>query len=232
MAQQNMVKVMQLSKSKEDVQFRIEEAITAGEQITRNGREVIDQFSVQVAKASAALGASSGMAMVASNRTFHDSVEARRAATPSTDEIPEVVNPMSAGCSNVLHQSSERRLHIADAVSWSERCEEMKRRQEQFVAALVRFKGNADGSLEEEVDFGVLSANEGATTTKSGKFVAQKMITGRPAHAAHGLAEYMGISQQQEGEIKLRGLKAIREEFMALKNSGGARHRNHAIHTG
>jgi hypothetical protein len=66
-----------------------------------------------------------------------------------------------------------------------------------------------------EIEFGRLSklgSNEGRNPI-SEKFVANKLIVGQLSHAAHGLANFMGISSEQEGEIKQQGLKAIRAEF-------------------
>jgi hypothetical protein len=66
---------------------------------------------------------------------------------------------------------------------------------------------------EVEVEFGDLSL----VTHVSDKFMSQKLITGQPVDAAHGLAVFMGISTEREGEIKLHGLAAIREEFLQLE---------------
>jgi hypothetical protein len=76
------------------------------------------------------------------------------------------------------------------------------------------------GSAEIEIEFGSLS-DLGSTKGRSpisDKFVANKLIVGQPAHAAHGLADFMGISSEREGEIKQQGLKAIRAEFHNLED--------------
>jgi hypothetical protein len=72
------------------------------------------------------------------------------------------------------------------------------------------------GSTGTEIEFGSLSipgSIQQGRSPISDKFVANKMIVGQPAHAAHGLANFMGISSEREGEIKQQGLKAIRAEF-------------------
>jgi hypothetical protein len=77
------------------------------------------------------------------------------------------------------------------------------------------------GSADAEIEFGSLS-NLGSIEGRSpisDKFVANKMIVGQPAHAAHGLVNFMGISSEREGEIKQQGLKAIRAEFHHLEDT-------------
>jgi serine/threonine-protein kinase len=64
---------------------------------------------------------------------------------------------------------------------------------------------------DEPIDFGVLSS--GSSATSADKFVAGKLVAGRPKEAALGITHYMGIDANQEGQIKQDGLLAIRAEF-------------------
>jgi hypothetical protein len=77
---------------------------------------------------------------------------------------------------------------------------------------------DADAEIEFDSLSNLVGSIEGRSPI-SDKFVANKMIVGQPVHAAHGLANFMGISSEREGEIKQQGLKAIRAEFYHLEDT-------------
>jgi hypothetical protein len=68
----------------------------------------------------------------------------------------------------------------------------------------------------QEVDMGNLFTNRSVAThslATAQKYTVYKLVTGRAANAAHGIADYMGIDGKQEATLLLRGVDAIREEF-------------------
>jgi serine/threonine protein kinase len=84
--------------------------------------------------------------------------------------------------------------------------------RKRFQTAAEMLPKLAELRRDEPIDLGVLSSGS-AGALLSEKFVAGKLIAGRPEEAALGITHYMGIDAQREGQIKQDGLRAIRAEF-------------------
>jgi hypothetical protein len=106
---------------------------------------------------------------------------------------------------------------------------------EQLRLSIAGGPKTQDELAKQPIDFGILSQRmdrDSASSGSAGKFVVGKLITGRPEEAAHGLAVYMGIDAQRQGQILQDGLKTQGDPDRVRGERQQSRHQNHGIYLG